>query len=388
MDSQRINNLIEYLEELHEHNKATVDHTTLLLNCYAKLKDTKKLETFIKSGTNFDLDTAIGMCRQGGYYDQAVFLAKKNNEHELVVDILIENSKNYDEALDYIWRLEPEAAYPNLMKYARVLLEHCPKDTTQIFIDYYTGQYRPKRDIPQPVQPAPQFGAAAAVQNLASFIPLPYRQSPGILSPPTQGNAQTMLSDADAAAAEALGPPREYDLPRPRTAFSAFIDHSNQFIIFLEACFGQEGIDKTDKTDLCTALFEIYLETANIKKGDEKREWEAKAKALVDGKDVTMTKPIRTTARLISSRPQLIHRTSYYSRTCRIFATALCSFKSNKGFVPIYSDRILRQTILSVPSKRCESMDRKSRSCILQRWHTSPLAHRSSKKPVTSWGSC
>lgn len=329
-----------------------MDHTTLLLNCYAKLKDTKKLEKFIKSGTNFDLDTAIGMCRQGGYYDQAVFLAKKNNEHELVVDILIENSKNYDEALDYIWRLEPEAAYPNLMKYARVLLEHCPKDTTQIFIDYYTGQYRPKRDIPQPAQPAPQSGAAAAVQNLASFIPLPYRQSPGILSPASRGNSQALLSDADAATAEALGPPREYDLPRPRTAFSAFIDHPNQFIIFLEACFGQEGIDESDKIDLCTALFEIYLETANTKKGDEKGEWEAKAKALVDAKDVIMIEPIGTTATLMSSRPQSIHRTSYCYRTCRIFATALCSFKSSKGFVLIYSDRILRRTIRSVRSKR------------------------------------
>lgn len=352
MDSQRINNLIEYLEELHEHNKATVDHTTLLLNCYAKLKDTKKLETFIKSGTNFDLDTAIGMCRQGGYYDQAVFLAKKNNEHELVVDILIENSKNYDEAVDYIWRLEPEAAYPNLMKYARVLLEHCPKDTTQIFIDYYTGQYRPKRDLPQPVQPAPQFGAAAAVQNLASFIPLPYRQSPGVLSPPAQGNSQAMLSDVDAAAAEALGPPREYDLPRPRTAFSAFIDHPSEFIVFLEACLRQDMIDESDKTDLCTALFEIYLEIANTKKGDEKGEWEAKAKALVDGKDVIMIDPVRAMARLISSRPQSMPPTSCCYRTCRIFVMARYSFESSKAFDLIYSDHTLRRTILSGRSKR------------------------------------
>ena len=329
-----------------------MDHTTLLLNCYAKLKDTKKLETFIKSGSNFDLDTAIGMCRQGGYYDQAVFLAKKNNEHELVVDILIENSKNYDEALDYIWRLEPEAAYPNLMKYARVLLEHCPEDTTQVFIDYYTGQYRPKKDLPQPVQPVPQSGAAAAVQNLASFIPLPYRQSPGVLSPPAQGNPQAMLSDADVAAAEALGPPREYDLPKPRTAFSAFIDHPSEFIVFLEACLGQETIDDSDKTDLCTALFEIYLETANAKKGDEKGGWEAKAKALVDGKDVKTIEPFGTAARLISGRPQLILPTSYCYRTCRTFAMALCSFESSKGFVLIYSDRILRRTILWVQSKR------------------------------------
>jgi hypothetical protein len=49
------------------------------------------------------------MCRQGGYYDQAAYLATKHGEHELVVDILIEDSKLYSEALQYIWRLEPDA---------------------------------------------------------------------------------------------------------------------------------------------------------------------------------------------------------------------------------------------------------------------------------------
>jgi hypothetical protein len=49
------------------------------------------------------------MCRQGGYYEQAAYLATKHGEHELVVDILIEDSKNYAEALRYICRLEPEA---------------------------------------------------------------------------------------------------------------------------------------------------------------------------------------------------------------------------------------------------------------------------------------
>jgi hypothetical protein len=104
------------LEELHEHHNATADHTTLLLNCYAKLKDIEKLEKFIKSpgDLKFDLDTAISMCRQGGYYEQAAYLATKHGEHELVVDILIEDSKKYAEALQYIWHLEPEAVSKHL----------------------------------------------------------------------------------------------------------------------------------------------------------------------------------------------------------------------------------------------------------------------------------
>ena len=117
LDTQRIHNLIEYLEELHEHHKATSDHTTLLLNCYAKLKDIEKLEKFIKSpgDLKFDLDTAISMCRQGGYYEQAAYLAKKHGETDLVVDILIEDSKAYEEALDFIWHLDPETVSSDLV---------------------------------------------------------------------------------------------------------------------------------------------------------------------------------------------------------------------------------------------------------------------------------
>lgn len=80
-----------------------------MLNCYAKLKDIDKLEAFIKSpgDLKFDLDTAIAMCRQGGYYEQAAYLAQKHGETDLVVDILIEDAKNYVEALDYIWHQDP-----------------------------------------------------------------------------------------------------------------------------------------------------------------------------------------------------------------------------------------------------------------------------------------
>jgi hypothetical protein len=187
--------LIEYLEELHEHHKATADHTTLLLNCYAKLKDIDKLEKFIKSpgDLKFDLDTAISMCRQGGYYDQAAYLATKHDEHELVVDILIEDSKKHGEALQYIWRLDPQTVsehtsyplcylcvwnpkywqsqtYHNLMKYARVLLEYCPQDTTQLFVDYFTGHYRPKEDVVT-VEAAPQQqGYGAGAINAVQYV--------------------------------------------------------------------------------------------------------------------------------------------------------------------------------------------------------------------------
>ncbi len=48
LDAQRIHNLTAYLQALHRKSLANADHTTLLLNCYTKLKDSSKLEEFVK----------------------------------------------------------------------------------------------------------------------------------------------------------------------------------------------------------------------------------------------------------------------------------------------------------------------------------------------------
>ncbi|KAG8164277.1 hypothetical protein KVR01_006195 [Diaporthe batatas] len=292
LDTQRIHNLIEYLEQLHEHGKATSDHTTLLLNCYAKLKDIEKLEAFIKQPgeLKFDLDTAITMCRQGGYFEQAAYLAKKHGENDLVVDILIEDLKDYKEALAFIWRLDPQTAYPCLMKYARVLIEHCPKGSTQMFIDYYTGNYRPRvRNADTIETPASgggfAAGAVSAVQNLSNLLPLPYMNSSAVASPPTQGNIEPTVSDGAVLLDPDDAPPPKYTAPPPRTAFSSFIDHPDEFIIFLEACLEDESISEENKADLNTTLFEMYLhKSTEVKSEHDREQWEQKAKKLIEGR--------------------------------------------------------------------------------------------------------
>ncbi|KAL1959130.1 hypothetical protein VTO42DRAFT_2917 [Malbranchea cinnamomea] len=290
LDTQRVHNLIEYLEELHDHGRATSDHTTLLLNCYAKLRDTTKLDSFIKSPgeLKFDLETAIAMCRQGGYYEQAAYLARKHGEHDLVVDILVEDSHQYFEALQYIWTLEPAQAYHNFMKYARVLIEHCPEPATQLFIDYYAGNFRPKHQTEGPIgNEAPQ-PAGGAVQNLASLLPLPRLNrsnptsaapSPAVYSPP----AEPQVTKHTAS-------PHTYDVPKPRTAFSSFVDHPQQFITFLEAMMEREDLKEEDKVDIYTTLFEMYLDAAKSQRdASEKEKWELKAKKLIQGRDTLVS---------------------------------------------------------------------------------------------------
>jgi hypothetical protein len=173
------------------------------------------------------------------------------------------------------------------MKYATVLLENDSKEATQLFIDYYTGKFRPKKDavvvIQQPIQQQGGFErATTAVQNLASMLPLPYmnaRES----QPPGQRDSAVTTQVIETNTDE---PPAKYDIPKPRTAFSAFVDHPKEMITFLEACIANENLREEDKVDLYTTLFEMYVQTASTKKDDDRRAWEEKAKALIESKKV------------------------------------------------------------------------------------------------------
>jgi hypothetical protein len=189
------------------------------------------------------------------------------------------------------------------MKYARVLLENCPADTTQVFIDYFTGSYEPKKDIVLPAAPQPAAsqsyaaGAVTAVQNLKDLLPLPYMNTSAITSPAAEGNLPPTVSDGQIIEdVRKLSLPH-YTPPQPRTAFSSFVDHPNEFIVFLEACLQEPDLRERDKIDLYTTLFEMYLHKSNEKKGEDREEWEAKAKKLIEGKDI----PIDTSNVLLLS---------------------------------------------------------------------------------------
>jgi hypothetical protein len=380
------------------------------LNCYAKLKDVDKLEKFIKSPGHlkFDLEVAISMCRQGGYYRQAVYLATKHEEHGLVITILVEDSKDYGDALEYMWRLEPDLVSlttfwfsagrefaefwgaqvrRNLMKYATVLLEHCPEDTTQLFIDFYTGAYAPKSktaaEDDAATSQSPQGVGATAIQTLAAFFPLPYAtSSPSVISPPAAQGQNATASQALSRGVEGanvqqqLPPPvPTYEVPRPRTAFSSFVDHPNHFVRFLEACLGHGELNEQDRADVVTTLFEMYVHFAQEKKYDQQDEWAAKAKRLIDGGNVASHTPCffffsvsfpnfffldsfffgmcwTLKSSLLARRCRLTPRTSCFSRTCRTFAMARRLCGRSRGFVSISSAPIRPLTTLPAQSGR------------------------------------
>ncbi|XP_021274315.1 vacuolar protein-sorting-associated protein 11 homolog [Herrania umbratica] len=139
LDAQRIYNLTNYLENLHEKGLASKDHTTLLLNCYTKLKDVEKLNVFIKSEDGvgehkFDVETAIRVCRAANYHEHAMYVAKKAGRHEWYLKILLEDLGRYDEALQYISSLEPSQAGVTVKEYGKILIEHKPEETIDILM--------------------------------------------------------------------------------------------------------------------------------------------------------------------------------------------------------------------------------------------------------------
>ncbi|EOA29826.1 hypothetical protein CARUB_v10012921mg [Capsella rubella] len=145
LDAQRIYNLTNYLEKLHEKGLASKDHTTLLLNCYTKLKDVEKLNTFIRKEDGigelkFDVETAIRVCRAANYHEHAMYVAKKAGKHEWYLKILLEDLGNYDEALQYVSSLEPSQAGVTIKEYGKILIEHKPKETIDILMQLCTEQ--------------------------------------------------------------------------------------------------------------------------------------------------------------------------------------------------------------------------------------------------------
>jgi vacuolar protein sorting-associated protein 11 len=137
LDAQRIYNLTSYLQALHEQPSSSMivkpDHTTLLFNCYTQLKDADNLKAFIeKDNLHFDIDTAIRACRQAGYYEHALFLAKKHGAHDWHGKILLEDMHAYDDALNYIRTLDVFEAEELFQKHGKTLVERRPEATTQL----------------------------------------------------------------------------------------------------------------------------------------------------------------------------------------------------------------------------------------------------------------
>lgn len=231
---------------MHAKGLANADHTTLLLNCYTKLKDVSRLDQFIKTDTdlNFDLETAISVCRQAGYFEHAIYLAEKFQEHDLYLDIVIEDMKKYDTALAYIKKLGPHEADKNLQKYSKTLLSHLPEETTQLLIELCTGTL-PLATINKPSTPTDPKSPAPS-DNTRALSNLPFGgtlrgESSSIFSENSaslhnNSSSQTPTLSKLAQNKNAAGR-LSYSPPSPRKFMPAFVDRPDYLTTFLESVF-------------------------------------------------------------------------------------------------------------------------------------------------------
>ncbi|ODQ66416.1 hypothetical protein NADFUDRAFT_69604 [Nadsonia fulvescens var. elongata DSM 6958] len=286
-DPSRITSLPKYLETLHQMNLATKDHITLLFNCYTRLGDTANLNKYIKDICDskiLDFDAVVKICRQSGYFTEAAFLAEKHGENELAVKIKLNDIGNIKECLNFIVNLEAEDVLHIMINHSRVLLDSFPNETTAILIELFTGKYVPGMKIGNNKNTQ----LLEAISDNSSSITAPviqsYRAFMSYMTPHLNNDETTQENEItiDSKSYEPT-----YLPPQPRLIFSSFLNHPNEFIIFLEACiskFDYFGGSSKDKSDLLSTLFEMYLELASQANTEsEKFEWENKAKTL--GKD-------------------------------------------------------------------------------------------------------
>ncbi|WVW84968.1 hypothetical protein I302_107004 [Kwoniella bestiolae CBS 10118] len=263
LDAQRIHNLTTYLQELHSRGLANPDHTTLLLNCYTKTSDRARLDSFIKTEARrseisgdeelpFDLDTAIRVCRQAGFYEHATYLAKKFGRHEEYLRIQIEDAGEIGEALRYLRGLGPEACEENMVRYGRTLLNSEPQATTALLIDLCSGDLG-KKKVETPALDSKPNGNATTSSGPAMLSYLGYNRVTGLFTGDTPSGAQSSAQTDGATpqpngekgdvpnggtgleAAPIIEDEPSYIPPSPRQYFAHFVDHRELFVTFLES---------------------------------------------------------------------------------------------------------------------------------------------------------
>ena len=135
LDGSKLNFLIDYLEALqnnYEFKSKCIperlkDFTALLLNCYIKQKQIKKLKDFVESKNIKDavtIKTAIEVCKDTNKIDLALSIAQKAKMVESYIQILMDIKGDFAESLDFIKNLsDRKQKFDLLLKYGEKFIE-------------------------------------------------------------------------------------------------------------------------------------------------------------------------------------------------------------------------------------------------------------------------
>ncbi|KAI6129765.1 hypothetical protein EDD16DRAFT_1543932 [Pisolithus croceorrhizus] len=305
--------LMTYLQELHARGLAHAEHTTLLLNAYAKAGDVARLDSFVRSEGRvfrgegpgsvsrvedlapgeglskeppFELDTAIRVCRQAGFFTHAAYLARRWGRHDDYLRVLVEDVgessvelalggtrrgtgvksekgderkmeiSGYSAAVSYLRELGGDCAESALTHYGRALLDHLPEETTQLLIDLCTiaghlPESSPPEHLPKTQAKVPGYLSYLALSRASAVPPaLSAGDEASVAKPPgaAKENGETSAEEDKGAgtsghprvASASPGPGHVNDgsqvprRPSPTLFFAQFVDHTAHFVRFLE----------------------------------------------------------------------------------------------------------------------------------------------------------
>lgn len=138
LNGHRIDDLANYLELLHTDQIANEDHTTLLVNCYAKMKDSKRLSHFVDNFNPTPIlstENVVRILRQSKFTQEALKLAEMFKLFEWIFRIHVEDNNNIDAALDYAilqTSCNDQVVFECLTKYGAKLIDKHPEKTCQL----------------------------------------------------------------------------------------------------------------------------------------------------------------------------------------------------------------------------------------------------------------
>ncbi|KAG9309131.1 hypothetical protein JVU11DRAFT_10838 [Chiua virens] len=258
--------LMLYLQELHTHGLANAEHTTLLLNTYAKAGNVAKVDAFVRSEGRVIGTVAFENHR---FFERGAYLAKRWERHGDYLRVVVEAigagsgdpkvaekpdmgkiENGYREAVSYLREVGGAAAESNLARFCRAILDNLPNETTQLLIDLCTvsGPFPLLESLRMPVQ---RISAPPSYLTLLSLsrtpaVPPTMTGSDGAgkkvedkegeedLATALAGGPSTQSLTPHARSANGPGtqtPPRR---PSPTLFFAHFVDHPGCFTKYLE----------------------------------------------------------------------------------------------------------------------------------------------------------
>ncbi|KAL6450211.1 PEP5 E3 ubiquitin-protein ligase PEP5 [Candida maltosa Xu316] len=279
-----VSNLTKFLIRLYEKSIANIDHITLLLCCYCKLKKVESLDKFIDeldlSALNLqdlDFELIINLFKECGFYDQVLKLLNKLDQPNLIVDIQLNDLNKPKLALNFMKTLSIDDLLLILIDHSKNLLDSSPIETTELLINVFTGKYRPNENVEKILHTKQEEQREKSVElsNYRAF--LNYLSLQQHDEDDQQQEQQKPTEEAE------INQEPTYLPPKPNLIYASFTNHPKEFVIFLEAsieAFNKFEGNAIDKQETLLTLLEVYLSLDQTSESEGESEWLAKANSL------------------------------------------------------------------------------------------------------------